>query len=52
VSSYDFTSIAESEDNDSPRDLRFFSVCCTEHLLIYRIVLFYSFDKYLVDIDI
>jgi hypothetical protein len=33
VSSYDFTSLTESEDNDSLRDSWFFSVCCTEHLL-------------------
>jgi flagellar motility protein MotE (MotC chaperone) len=34
VSSYDFASLTESKDNDRPRNLRFFSVCSTEHLLI------------------
>jgi hypothetical protein len=34
VSSYDFVSLTESKDNDRPRNLRFFSVCSTEHLLI------------------
>jgi hypothetical protein len=42
VSWYDFTSLVESKDNDSPRNFWFLSVCCTEYLLIYKIFLFHS----------
>jgi chromosome segregation ATPase len=42
VSSYDFASLSESEDNDSHRNLWFFSVCCIEHLSIYKTFFLYS----------
>jgi hypothetical protein len=51
VSSYDFTSLAEPEDDDSPKDLKLFSVCCTEHWLTYKKIMSLIVE-YLVDIDI